>query len=69
MRSITPGDGEEENQDLKGRQSYVKKPMFWRPIRGFSFSSTVILGLRAAPQRFTPGYCSCRASGTASADC
>jgi hypothetical protein len=42
---------------------YSHQIQFRRPCRGFLCSCSSILGLRAALQRFTPGYCSFRASG------
>lgn len=63
-RRATPGNGEEENQALEGRQiMQIEEMLFSRPCRGFSCYCSSIPGLRAALRRFTPGYCSIGASG------
>jgi hypothetical protein len=59
----TPGYGEESKQARKGRPTackilQIKSMPICRPCRGLSSSCSSILGLRAAPQHSTPGYCS-----------
>jgi len=50
------GNAEQANQALEGRQTMQMKGMlFYRPCRGLSYYCSLILGLRAASQRFTPG--------------
>jgi len=51
-RRATPGNGEEENQALEGRQIIqIIGMLFSRPCRGFPYYCSSILGLRAASQR------------------
>jgi hypothetical protein len=64
-----PGEERESKSSLEGAADYVDlRDIVLTPLPGLCISFSLILGLRAALQRFTPGYCSCGASSAEQID-